>query len=706
MEFESKSLLWQVSRSNDQVIGTRIHTTKSAEKSILISSKNEIVEFSLPQVKHLNHWVLRPAIQIKIGAVKNTNSQTYFAPIQLEKNQTIASWKESETDASKWNNVDLQCSTQIFDIFVHPLLREGCIAVMEDASIYFVTECPLRTIRLHENKDKSCKCTVSWAEMADTNRKSGSGPSTFLFILTRNTETLIYEMNVFLLSPSPKGTLEGPRMSYLAKRELHQNESARNARDFTVTSCAFHDEMIANSIVWSNGDWELLQWHYDSLNMELRDIGKRNMPHLAAMETKPGLGSSKKRKHESENLNRYQYVVSSIGLGGYLLFANTASLTTITSWNVRYGAQVACTPADWSDLIAQNCNRNLGRLHGLLSPPIGDLVIAEFDNGVGMLTIRTTQPTLASVLGCGALKEREGQYKLQADKISTMESPSASHSADFLAKDWKQCPFEMLIHAGRVCLKQPDQNTWCALQRIVESNRLTSGTIPSLMSTLMRKQQFSALDKAINNLVDIDERCLIRILQYVLKNRSNSALQAYVITQYRHQNSAAQQDDGLSNMGRFDMLCEYFIASVMKRPVNDVFLHAAIQLLNVDEALALLALCQRFLLINTSHARADQTNDAYLQWFMKWCPPPAVVLHWISVLLDTHYSAVVLLGGENLKKIQQDFETLARILELESSRILEEERLKVILESVVASGRSRCSTTRMVADYSIEQVEF
>nr|CCA22116.1 conserved hypothetical protein [Albugo laibachii Nc14]CCA23392.1 conserved hypothetical protein [Albugo laibachii Nc14] len=705
MEFESKSLLWQVSRSNDQVIGTRIYNTKNNEKCILISSKNEIVELSLPEKKQLNHWVLRPAKQIKLGAIKNTNSKTYFAPIQLGEKPAITSWKETDTDASTWSTVEMESFTGVFDIFVHSILQEGCIAVMEDGSVHFVPQSPLQTTELYRNKGECSKSTTSWAGVADTHQKSGSGLSTFLFVLTINSDTLMYEMIVFLLSVPSKGAQKRPRISFLAKQKLHRKETGSNASEITVSSCAFHDEMITHSIVWSNGEWDLLQWHYDSLNMKLRNAGRRVMPHLAREGIKSVLGSSKKRKHEPDSAS-YQFVASSTGLGGYLLLANTSPLTTITSWNVRFGAKVACISADWSDTIAQNCNRKLGKLHRLLSPSIGELVIAEFDSGVGMLTIRTTQPTLASVLGSGAPKERNGQHSQHETNVSNIDRPSKLQTADLFAKDWKQCPYELLLKTGETCLKQPNQNTWCILQKIIESNRLTSGTMPSLMTTLMQKQQFCLLDEAIKNLVDINEICLVRLLQYFLKNRGNATLQAYILTQYRKLNSGTPSQHEISSLEKSDMLSEYFIANVMKRPVNDVFLHAAIQLLQVDEALALLAFCQRFLLLITSHSAVDGSNDAYVQCFMPFCPPSTVVLHWIGVLLDTHYTAVVLLGGQNVTKIEQDFKTLAKIVEIQANRIQEEERLKVILESVVAPGRNKCSTTRAIADYSIEQLDF
>jgi hypothetical protein len=253
----------------------------------------------------------------------------------------------------------------------------------------------------------------------------------------------------------------------------------------------------------------------------------------------------------------------------------------------------------------------------------GETVVAAYDHAVFLLHLKNKHSTLASVLGVytNATKRNaidtpalpnsainwgdvasdkvdldQWHHTLCSDDVheqqliselmdATAKISTASFQKKFNAAVQKlggteQLSYRFLMAATRRCLESADKvPLWGPLKAVIETKRLSSRALPSLLPTLMKHSQFELLELAITHLADLDERAIVRLLRFFIRKSETKALASYV-----HKKIATSTTTP----------SERFIVALLGLPTNSVFLHHAIRELQLSEVLLLLAVCKKF----------------------------------------------------------------------------------------------------------------
>jgi hypothetical protein len=519
-----------------------------------------------------------------------------------------------------------------------------------------------------EDDDEDDDETVVWSYL-ETDHRSPTKGHLFLSLLMQKTnqkgdkqlELVVYEI-VIPDSPRRLGGVLGSVLLVRRRVTLRDNDE--------LSSCAFHAETFAYSFIGRSGSWLTLRFSRDALTNALTLVNSQQMPNLASAEADSTMPVHKKRKLQAANTTGSGYLVTSIASYTYLISASLDNPTKLTGWDSKFAVPVASieiNPAAEKDaeaepVVGRSSKDGLGKLVHLASVGTGEAVLAAYERGVVLIHVRNKNSTLASVLGATAasvLAADEGtpampDYTVQWGSVSA----TSSLNNDALdAETWKarmcsddDCERQLIAdlsdpqvtptmedfekRLNEALKKQsgkrkPDSEgkekmsyrlvqtvtrrclasqLWGPLEKMLRINRLSARAEPTLLPALMQHNRFGLLQIAITELVDIDERSIVRLLKYFIRKSSSDAFVKFVNKQVKSKNKQAGELDGSA-------ACERFAVALLGLPTTNVFLHRAIRELELEEVLLLLAICKKLLLVHTTGDDAAEDEDTAIKTF-------------------------------------------------------------------------------------------
>jgi hypothetical protein len=245
-------------------------------------------------------------------------------------------------------------------------------------------------------------------------------------------------------------------------------------------------------------------------------------------------------------------------------------------WDSKFGVQVVSTEvkADKDGDASVPQPTNIGHIRSLVSSLHGETVVAAYDHAVFLLHAKNKHSTLASVLGVytNATKRNaidtpalpnsainwgdvasdkvdldQWHHTLCSDDVheqqliselmdATAKISTASFQKKFNAAVQKlggteQLSYRFLTAATLRCLESADKvPLWGPLKAVIETKRLSSRALPSLLPTLMKHSQFELLELAITHLADLDERAIVRLLRFFIRSSARGSVRCLMRT--------------------------------------------------------------------------------------------------------------------------------------------------------------------------------
>ncbi|TDH69284.1 hypothetical protein CCR75_007883 [Bremia lactucae] len=629
---------------------------------------------------------------------------------------------------------------------------------------------------LDEDDANDQKESVVWSCLETDNRSPLKG-ALFLSILMQKTnqktanhlDLLVYQVTIPDASKRLSVTL-GAVLLIRHRVNLPDNEE--------YSSCAFHAETFSYSFIGAAGCWQSLRLSRDALTNALTLVGSQQMPNLTSVDATSSEPVHKKRKLQRDSTSAPGFLVSGIGNFTYLVSMSFDSSLKLTGWDSKFAVPVSKTEIDLKRdkddednvVIGRSSNDGIGKPVQLVSVAAGDALLALYERGAFLVHVREKHSTLSSVLGATAstasisseiLKapampdavlqwtevtatstdQNDARYaetwklnmcsndsserQLLADLSDPLVTPTAraftSRLDEALQKEKASrktggeegdgISYRLLQIVTRRCLDSTDLGLWKPLEAMLRTNQLSARSEPMLLPTLMKHNQFALLECAIMHLVDIDERSIVHLLKYFIRKCSNSALKKYVTKQLKEKKKNSSKVDGR-------VACERFVVALLGLPTNSVFLHRAIQDLELDEVLLLLAFCQKLLVVQTSDdyvigseevtksVTNKKSTDNSLPMpkesgYFAPLPSASTCCAWICALLDAHLSTLVLRASQSAN-IARTLRQLDQLVQLQLDATAQFESVHGVLCNILSGVQ--LPRAPGLPDYCIEEL--
>ncbi|GLE02524.1 hypothetical protein PINS_up011362 [Pythium insidiosum] len=712
MEFEPPVVAWK-SRGKDAVVGTSVVSCKDGSKLVLVTTPSEVVEVCSQTRKCVNHWTFRPGgpTALRLAAVRHPVSLAYFG-VRGKKNgsDSLVTWKSSELDVNKWKHAALTApGAAVAGLFVHPQIPEDVVVVYENGRFDCyddVLQPVLEHTQVDGADDVSADSKVVWATLTASHRNPTKGMLLLSMVLQ---QASTYELVVYRIVPGRDRRDARIAASLLARRRI--DAPATNA---TISTCAFHVETLSWSLIWSTGEWQLEQFRQDGLAHTVQHVSSKIMAaSLTDAANNNSTPSNKKRKLSGgsaagSSVTASQLVAGAVGPFSYFVLANAAAPTRLVGWDAKFGVQLAATDVQL-ETQAERGVTSFGTIRGLQSSLHGEVVVAAYDRAVFLFNVKNKHSTLASVLGVYASSKTQdaavppalpnsainwadvaankvelaqweqsvcSDDRTEQQLIAELVDATATATAAQFQKKFdaalqklgrESLSFRFLLAVARRCLDSADLGLWAPLKVLLQSQRLSARALPTLLPTLMQHDQFELLELSIQQLTDMDERSIVRLLRFFIRKHQDSALLKYV-----------QSDDG----------CERFVVALLARPTNNVFLHHAIRELQLPEVLALLAICKKRFFSTQEQGATDS-------------PSAPQLCAWICALLDGHVAQLVLSATKDAS-VAQALEQLQTLVHTQLESCERYEDVQHVLGNFLSGVK--LPQVHGIPEYSIEEL--
>ncbi|DBA02800.1 TPA: hypothetical protein N0F65_006590 [Lagenidium giganteum] len=760
MEFEPSVAVWKSRGAQEKVLDVSTVNGKDGSKLLLISTHNEVLEYCTQARKCVNHWTFKAgsANALRMGAVRHPLSQVFFGVRGGAKKQqsALVSWRSSDLDVAKWKHATLPDKSGVHSLLVHPQLSEECVVVFQNGKFALYGEGLSRELEasdahVADGLDETVDGEVVWASLAANHRNPMKG-SLFLSMVLKTNK--IHELVIYQLA-GKKDRKEELSASLVARRALDSEADA------TVTACAFHAETCAYSVIWSTGAWQMLLFAHDPISQQVEFVTTKAVASLQA--SAPASGNKKRKLNQPTSSD---YVACGVGSFSYMVVANAASPCQLSGWDTKFGVQVASAEID---LTAEGANTAAatGKLLSLTSSLNGEVVVAVFESAVFLLPVKNKHSTLASVLGASASStslvppaQPNASTKWSEQLTASNENQdaatweqqvcsdhakeqalitalaTATTSAQFTkkfqeaTKNTTELSYRVLMAATRRCVESPDLELWGPLKTLLSTKRISARAVPTLLPTLMKHHQFELLEVAIEHLADIDERSVVRLLQYFVRKNENQELSAYAAgkagkdTVGSKRKAATALPAGVSS-------CERFLVALLALPTNNVFLHHAIRDLSLEEVLFLLAISKKYFFALTmaddnsaqdsgnkktaskktkNQAAAPDASTAQLAallqqsdntFFFGRRPSSLQFSNWICALLDGHFAQLVLAASKNTA-VAASLQRLDELVRLQLEACAQFQHVHGVLGNFLSGVK--LPQAHGIPDYSIEEL--
>lgn len=457
-----------------------------------------------------------------------------------------------------------------------------------------------------------------------------------------------------------------------------------------------------------------------------------------------------------------------------LVVANASTPQALTGWDTKFGVQIASTTVDLSSDDAGVDTSKPGKLVNVVSAVLGEVVAVAYERAVFLVKVKSKSSTLASVLGAASKDKNalaiampaqpnastEWVNVLATDQIDSeswtqqvcsedaieqqliAELSDVSTHAKFtkkfnevtkkLRKAGSELSYRFILAVTKRCVDLAAELTpWEPLKMLISSKRISARAVPSLLPMLMKHRQYELLELAILHFTDMDERSIVRLLKFFIRQSQDKALLQYVAstrgtktTGKRTKAATAAHNDNAEVSA-----CERFVVALLALPTNTVFLHRAIQSLELNEVLFLLAVCNKFvyaLLATPSSAAAtsaetpskkqksskaaatasDEVSPLFAlvhntSLYLTALPTSNQFCTWISAMLDAHVTPLIVAASGNAK-LAASLEQLETVVRGHLQSCEQYEIVQSVLGNFLSSVKMPAA--HGIPDYSIEEL--
>ncbi|KAG1702514.1 hypothetical protein DVH05_009464 [Phytophthora capsici] len=421
-------------------------------------------------------------------------------------------------------------------------------------------------------------------------------------------------------------------------------------------------------------------------------------------------------------------------------------------------------------VVGRSSKDGIGKPVQLVSAGTGDAVLAAYERGAFIIPVKNKNSTLASVLGAtvssssadysnapalpdssthwervtatssvnndtldaetwkaNMCSDDDRERQLIADLLDPLVTPTASAFTSRLdnALETKRnkrkadnesgevISYRLLQAVTRRCLNSTELGLWGPLEMMLRTRRLSARAEPTLLPTLMKHNQFALLEVAILDLIDIDERSIVRLLKYFIRKSSTSALTDYV-------ENVVEMETKYTRKVKNEEACQRYAFALLRLPTNSVFLHRAVRELEVEEVLLVLGMCKWLQLIDiTAMKQKPKRVKAYKgkaknkkivrkpggvrKEDLRFTPLPSSssCCAWICALLDAHLSALVQRASQD-PEISRVLHQLDELVQMQLRACAQYEKVHGVLRNFLSGVQLPCATG--LPDYSIEEL--
>ncbi|KAL3669872.1 hypothetical protein V7S43_005249 [Phytophthora oleae] len=617
--------------------------------------------------------------------------------------------------------------------------------------------------------------SVVWANLETDSRSTVKG-ELFLSIMMqkvnqkreRQFELLVYQVAIPNMSRRRGGILS---VVLLVRRPV---SLANNEK---LSACAYHAETFSYSLVGRAGSWQTLRFSRDALSNALTLVATQQMPNLTSAEADSTIPVHKKRKLQATNAGTYGYLVSGVGNYTYLVSLPLDNTLKFTGWDSKFAVPVSSTKlnletdkdSEGEVVVGRSSKDGIGMPVQLVSAGAGDAVLAAYERGAFIIPVKNKNSTLASVLGATASSVDESldvpalpdnsvrwenvtatsslnndtldaetwnanmcsnddrERQLIADVLNPRTTPTVEVFTNRLGNVLKKqrnkrkanhqageaISYRLLQAVTHRCLNSTELGLWGPLEQMLSTQRLSARAEPTLLPTLMKHNQFALLECAILNLVDIDERSIVRLLKYFIRKSSTSALTDFVAKQVKIETNKKAKVEG-------EEACQRYVVALLRLPTNSVFLHRAVRELELEEVLLMLGLCKRLQLIDITatkiktkrpkRAKGKKISKKALQNLqrvrkedLRFTPVPSASNYcaWICALLDAHLSALVQRASQD-PEVSRALHQLDELVQMQLRACAQYEKVHGVLRNFLDGVRLPRSSGLL--DYSVEEL--
>ncbi|KAK1931184.1 hypothetical protein P3T76_013373 [Phytophthora citrophthora] len=630
------------------------------------------------------------------------------------------------------------------------------------------------TVEEEDEDEDDQEESVVWANLETDTRSTVKG-DLFLSIMMQKVnqngekqfELLVYQVAIPNMSRRRGGILS---VVLLVRRgvNLPNNEM--------LSACAYHAETFSYSIVGCSGSWQTLRFSRDALTNALTLVASQQMPNLTSSEADSNVPVHKKRKLQAANTATNGYLVSGVGNFTYLISLPLDNALKFTGWDSKFAVPVTSTKisldtdSEGEVVVGRSSKDGIGKPVQLVSAGTGDAMLAVYERGTFIIPVKNRNSTLASVLGATASSSVENSNAPALPNSSTywnkVTATSSINNDTLDAETWKanMCSdddrerqliadlldplvtpttaaftirldqalqkhnnkrkankesgelisYRLLQAVTRRCLNSTDLGLWGPLEMMLRTRRLSARAEPTLLPTLMKHNQFSLLEVAIVDLIDIDERSIVLLLKYFIRKSSTSTLTDFVESQVEAETRSKVKIKSKE-------ACQRYVFALLRLPTNSVFLHRAVRELELEEVLLLLGMCKLLQLIDLTatkykkpkHAKPNKgkaTNKKIVRHSsgvrkedvrFTPLPSPSSYCAWICALLDAHLSALVQRASQD-PKISRVLHQLDELVQLQLRACTQYEKVHGVLRNFLSGVQLPCASG--LPDYSIEEL--
>jgi hypothetical protein len=791
MELELSSTAWR-SRGEIDVVDVTSSNTRDGMKLVLVTTKDEIIEYCTQSKKNINHWTFRAGSTnaLSVGAVRHPLTSIYYgirggsnsSSINKKKQNigTIVTWKSAELDVTKWKSAGLGSKSKAFGLYTHPYLSEECLVVFEDGSFAVFDE---DLQKIYQNTQTPSHHQVFWATLVSDHRNPLKGNVYLSMIFEQQQEqNTIYQLVIYQIVRTCSKKIKGGR-AVDSKRLVQWTLTTpltTHSTDPTIklTSCAFHADILSYSLAWSNGDWEMISFSYhtkltkqqlqeeEKEDFELKVISQKKIGSFLSSTEQQQQQAHKKRKlictTSSSSSNPSTFLVGGVGCFNYLVVAKKDDTTTsikMSGWDAKFGVQVATCDIETSSPIKNNShikNKN-GKLIKFVSALNGEHVICMYERAVLIVNVRNKHSTLASVLGCsnnliqnntrsifeepvlqqipknlyhvhGSTQEVDvSQWKKQVlglnpndhhyqDLLSSNEkefvkkfdtfwkkiNPQSVSSSIILALTKKCLSFIQLNTTSTTNTTNTTNETWQVLDQLIDTKTLSSRAVPGLLQVLIQENQMDLLDKCIEKMTDIEEKMIVRLLKFYIRQacKENTTITTTTTTTTTKATKKTTKKTNKMTPPRRkttklqNQILEKQIVKLLCLPTNNVFLHHAIHQFQLEEVLLVLSICKKYLLTHEKQQQMTKNDDLSM---MQQLPS---FYEWLCVLLDGYFTQLVLLANQQ-PKIATFLSHLETFVTKQLNSFEQFEKVHCVLGNFIAKDL-KLPKAHGIPDYSIE----
>lgn len=788
MDFEPSIAVW-AGRAKDALLGVSVAPVKDGSKLVLITTRDEVLEFSSSAArKCVNHWTFKAGSQLalRVPAVRNPQSQVLFGVRgggsgKNAARESLVSWSNTDLEVAKWKSTPLSNSdsSDVHSLFVHPKLAREVVVLHADGSfagynadlVQVLDSKQTQLAASVDERDEADKTTVVWASLAN-NQGGATKGSLFLSMLLQSKDKS-YELEVYQISSAP-GRQDGQPLSCT----LQVRVPVANANsEATITSGAFHGENFSYSIVWSTGEWQIVTLEHDAVTKTLEYVSTQQKSSFGSAPSTPAAspGGNKKRKLAAKAASPSSvFKATAIGNVCNLVVANASTPQALTGWDTKFGVQVASTSVDLTSDDASVDLSKPGKLVGVVSPVLGEVVAVAYERAVFLIKVKSKSSTLASVLGAAAKDKTtlaittpaqpnastEWVNVVAADEIDSeswtqkvcsddateqqliaelTDAVATRTHAQFtkkfneatkkLRKAGAELSYRFILSVTKRCVDSAAELTpWEPLKTLISSKRISARAVPSLLPVLMKHRQYELLELAILHFTDVDERSVVRLLKFFIRQSQDKALLQYVAGT-RGAKPAGKRTKAAAKDNTAEVsACERFVVALLALPTNTVFLHRAIQSLELSEVLFLLAVCNKFvyaLLATPSSAAAasvetpskkrktskaaaasDETSPLFAlvhntSLYLTALPTCNQFCTWISAMLDAHVTPLIVAASADAK-LAASLEQLETVVRGHLQSCEQYETVQSVLGNFLSSVKMPAA--HGISEYSIEEL--